>query len=307
MVRGLVIRQGFLIADTLLGALFLVIAGLIVAKFFQPPATANLLETAPAASGDYQDLVPEVAPLAEYAKIMQSGLFGDAGRQAVEPQAPVVEEVPTEPQITETKLNLRLIGVVATSPTDPFASAIIANNDAGGTSESYGTGEPVVESVFLEEVYPSYVILRNETAAPHRHERLALEGDTAAAEVAEAPTRATRSPRPTAAAQQRITVSRSEITTDIMTNYQELLKIKPEAYLDANGEVVGITAQNISDIPMAAKLGLQDGDVLQELNGEKIDSEQKIMEVMQEHQNAQSFRIGILRNGKPTFLEYNLR
>jgi general secretion pathway protein C len=309
MVRALAIRQVFLLVDLALAAAFFGTAGLVLWKHFQPVAEAEMTEAAPAAGAEnLENLVPEVAPLAQYAKIMQSGLFGDAGRKVVAAPAPVVEEKPVEPEVTETKLNLTLIGVVATSPRDPFASAIITNNDQGAISMSYGTGEAVVDNVFLDEVHPRFVILRNESATPNRLERLSLEGEEGEpAPAVPDPRQLAGAPKPGLAPSKRITVSRQEITTDIMTNLAELQEIRPEAYLDEQGNVLGLTAENIGQIPLAKKLGLQDGDVLQDVNGEKIDSEQKIMEVMQQQMDARSIRIGILRNGKPTVLEYNLR
>ena len=94
---------------------------------------------------------------------------------------------------------------------------------------------------------------------------------------------------------------------DLMLNYQDLItKVKPELYRDASGKVMGITASNISEIGVAQKLGISDGDVLQTVNNESIDSVAKVMEMVTKYQNASSFRIGLLRNGKPTVVTYRL-
>jgi type II secretory pathway component PulC len=106
---------------------------------------------------------------------------------------------------------------------------------------------------------------------------------------------------------ERITLNRDEMIQDIYASYTDLItKVRPEMYRDANGNVIGVTADNISQVPIAAKLGIADGDVLQTVNNEQIDSEQKIMEMVQKYRNAGSFRIGILRNGKPKVITYRL-
>ena len=93
---------------------------------------------------------------------------------------------------------------------------------------------------------------------------------------------------------------------ELYVNYADLVtKVKPELYRDASGKVAGITAANISDVPLAKQLGLKDGDILQTVNNEKIDSQQKILDMVQKYQNADSFRIGIMRNGKQEIVTFN--
>lgn len=100
-----------------------------------------------------------------------------------------------------------------------------------------------------------------------------------------------------------IVVNRQEILQELNAGYADLVtKLNPEMWKDETGKVAGITAKNIGDIPLAAKLGLKDGDILQSVNGILIDSEQKIMEVVNKFSNANVFRLGILREGKPTVL-----
>lgn len=76
-------------------------------------------------------------------------------------------------------------------------------------------------------------------------------------------------------------------------------QFQPQWKTDANGKIVGITAQNISSNPMAAVLGLRDGDVVQSVNGERIDSEAAIMGLVNKLKGARSVQVTILRNGQP--------
>jgi endonuclease YncB( thermonuclease family) len=70
-------------------------------------------------------------------------------------------------------------------------------------------------------------------------------------------------------------------------------------YRDANGKVAGVQAQNFTAFPLAAVLGFQNGDIVQSLNGDFIDSEARIPELMEKYKNTRVFTVGIVRNGQP--------
>ena len=180
-------------------------------------------------------------------------------------------------------------------------------------------GQEIVENVILELVYQREVILLNNQEDPPQRERLRMEDneetDTGAASrshLASARPSAAHPrelPRPSVRPEstvERITVNREELIQDVFDNYASLSSLQPQLYRDDSGNVVGVTAPNISKQPLAKKLGFQDDDVLQTVNNERIDSEEKIMEIFQKYQNANSFRIGILREGKPRVLNYRL-
>ena len=160
----------------------------------------------------------------------------------------------------------------------------------------------------LDEVFPREVILLNKRSTPPQRERLRMdeekEGEDAAAAPGPAP-----APAPEAVAEpsERITLKRDEMIQEIASNYASLVtNIRPELVEDENGNVLGITASGIGELPLAQRLGVQENDVLQTVNNEKLDSEDKIMEMVQKYQTATSLRIGILRDGKPKVITYRL-
>jgi type II secretory pathway component PulC len=267
----------------------------------EPQADAALEE----ATGDEAAFrLPEARPRGEYDFIAATGIFGDAGRwdrSAAPPPPPPPPPVDETPE--DTQLNLRLVGTSALSQNDPLASAIIEDSDQR-TILAYGVGDPIKEKVTLRAVRQREVILWNEMKSPPGEERLAMgEGDPMV--MAQRP--AAAAPVVNDSRTERITLNRDEMIQDIYASYTDLItKVRPEMYRDANGNVIGVTADNISQVPIAAKLGIADGDVLQTVNNEQIDSEQKIMEMVQKYRNAGSFRIGILRNGKPKVITYRL-
>lgn len=297
MIRSLVIRQSFLAVDAALVVLSLAIGVLVVVKFLEAPVVPP---APPAVAGaTYADAVLRpVPPRGEFERILTARLFGDAGafvRGAV-PEAP--EPVTTTPIITETELNLRLIGTTATST---LASAIIEDGSQPGNTHAFLVGEAIVDNVTLEEVHPRHVIIHNKQNGKDEHEKLSMDDEKNMQAAVATPT-----PPVSTSGTDRVNLNRQELMTDLMTNYQDLVKVKPELYRDASGKVVGVTANNIGQIPVAKKLGLSDGDVLQTVNNEQIDSEAKIFEMFTKYQNSNSFRIGIIRNGKPKVVTYRL-
>lgn len=304
MVRGLLIRQLFILVDAGLALGAVATLGYAAYRAFdeplEPTLDAALLE---ATGAEGRLTLPEVRPRTDYEFIFATRLFGNAGswdRSAAPPPPP---PPPVEAPVEETKLNLRLVGTSALMDNDPLASAIIEDSDQRSIL-AYGVGDPIKEKVTLRAVRQREVIIWNELKNPPGEERLGM-GDAGAPVAAARPT--VSGPVVSDSRTERITLNRDEMIEDIYASYTDLItKVRPEMYRDANGNVIGVTANNISQVPIAAKLGLSDGDVLQTVNNEQIDSEQKIMEMVQKYRNAGSFRIGILRNGKPKVITYRL-
>lgn len=311
MVRGLRIRQIFICVDLLLTALFLGVAALVAHEMSRPPQTVEALLP------EDEDGAAPVAPLARvagrelYDGVAAGGLFGEAGRWdpgAIPEEAPVVEEVAPADDISETTLSLRLIGTVALSPKSPFAVAFIGQKEGNDPGKSYFIGEEVSDSVALDEVLPREVILLNRRTTPPQRERLRMDEEKEdGALAAAAPGPPPPGPASVAEPSERITLNRNEMIQEVAENYAALVtSIRPELATDENGNVLGVTAAGIGEFPLAQRLGVQENDILQTVNNEKLDSEDKIMEMVQKYQNASSLRIGILRDGKPKVITYRL-
>lgn len=306
MIRGLFIRQIFVLVDLALAIVIVAVLAIVGMKFFEAPLDASALTP-----GDMAALTGNAPALqvAERARYDSVKLFGAAS--SFDPQAVPVEPVVTDdPPPAPTTLNLQLVGTTASKPKDPAASAIIVNLDNQAASGTFLVGQPVIHDetagdVLLLEVYPTEVLLLNKRTTPESREILKME--TAVPGATPGGGTQTAANQPADAGSNRITINREEFVQDLYTNYAELVTtIRPEYYRDAQGNVVGLTAQNIAQVPLAQKLGLQDGDVLQSINNESIDSEQKVMELFQRYRDSSAFRIGILRNGVPQVITYRL-
>lgn len=299
MIRALLIRQSFIVVDIVLMALVVVSAGMAVYKLFDKPDLRNMEIAEVAIDQDGRESVAVVRKRGVYNRVINSGLFGDAGRFDPEAAPPPPPPPVIDDKKERTQLNLRLIGTTAT---DKLASAIIEDADMQQVG-SYQIEGNIRDNVTLKEVRQREVLILNENKVPPALEVLSMDPEEEEMQVARVAPRPTI-PEPTS---DRITLNRNEFIQELYTNYADLVtKVQPEMYHDASGKVAGVTANNISQVPLAKKLGLRDGDVLQNVNGEKIDSEQKIMEMVQKYRNSTSFRIGLLRNGQVQNVTYRL-
>lgn len=327
MVRSLMVRRVFHLLDVVLVILMIGAGAAVVHQFLTPaPILEAAVESVPESAAETVALMQKPAERSHYAALSRGGLFGPAGRwdpKAAPPPPPVEPEV--LPDIVESTLNLALKGTIALSPGNPFSAAFIEDAEMRGSTRAFLIGQEVVDNVTLTEVYPREVILLNERHAPPQSERLRMHDPLAAEGAAPSPKnpgappssapRSATPARPAAPASassgdgnmvQRITVNRDQIIDEAFANYSALIAVRPELARDESGNVLGLTASGIGSIPMAQKLGFQDNDILQTVNNERVDSEEKIMELLMRYQNATSFRIGILRDGMPRILTYNL-
>lgn len=310
MVRGLIIRQLFLVLNLALTGLILYTAGAVVLQLTSPPQAPGPPPEIPAGSAESgAGTARELRERTAYNSIVENGLFGEAGRFKVDavPEIAAVQ-APVDTTEEETKLSLKLWAVTSLSPKSPFASASIEDTAQKAGSQLFHIGNPVVENVILEEVHPRWVVLINNNETPPTRERLSMDDEEEGAGGADESGQAARSRRENILPPQEVELDKAAFVQELYVNYADLVtKVKPELYRDANGKVAGITAADISEVPLAKQLGLENGDVLQTVNNEQIDSEQKVMEMVQKYQDAGSFRIGVMRNGKQKIITYNFR
>lgn len=74
-----------------------------------------------------------------------------------------------------------------------------------------------------------------------------------------------------------------------------------------NGKIVGFKIFNIKPGSAYTQLGLQDGDVIQSVNGEPIDGIQKALEIYNQLKDSSMIRLKIGRNSKAMEITYYIR
>lgn len=307
MLKSLLYRRALWVLDGVL-VVFLVVSLVLAARALITRDANVSLAGVPAQTGPDDEIFGPVKPRSAYDELLKSGLFGVAGqRKGEEDSAP--PPVPTTAEV-ESQLPIRLFGTVFAGIRDPLATALMEVRDGGTRTQAFYVGERVMDGVFLREVRYREVILENTRVTPSRMEVLKKE------EEGPTPRHQTTRVMPTLSAERPVTratpeairtLDRADIVAKLEENYEQLAAVEVQEVTDDDGNVIGLTTDNVGNLPLAGEFGLQDGDVLTDVNNIKVNSVEKIEEVIEKYKRATTFRLGLLRNGQPTTIYYRLR
>ncbi len=229
--------------------------------------------------------------------IVSLNLFGDT---AAAPQ--VQEEQITE--APETKLNLTLSGVVASSEENGGVAVIAYRN----TQQTYGIGDKIEgTSVTLVEIFSDRVIIKNRLT----RETLMMEGldfDEANRQRERQGSNVSRNPvnvgpQPTREVSQQ---EAQEIRQQVFQNpesFADFIRLTP-----AKNEL-GIIGYKVAPGKKPAffnSVGLKNGDVLTELNGRDLSNPQQALEALRILQEAEELDLVLLRNNEPISLSIEI-
>ncbi|NOJ00409.1 type II secretion system protein GspC [Vibrio kanaloae] len=197
-------------------------------------------------------------PTLDISSLQQSNLFG-----AYNPTTPAVVEQQVIQDAPKTRLNLILVGAVASS-NPKLSLAVIANR---GTQATYGINE-VIEGTRakLKAVLVDRVIIDNSG----RDETLMLEGiEYKRLAVSEpVPPRASSSVRGNnpASAEEKL----DEIKAKIMEDPQQIFQYVRLSQVKRDDQVIGYRVSPGKDSELFNSVGLQNGDIATQLNGQDL-------------------------------------
>ncbi len=251
-----------------------------------PPETSNVVAPVRAA-------VPE-------SSVSQWSLFG---KVEVAPVAQVEEQV----VVPETRLNLTLLGVIA-STTKSTAKAIIS--DPSGNEDYYSVGMPVPGGATVDEIHEDYVMLRRNNRLevlrlPQDDESGTMGRPSGMSYTPEAPAR--RVPPPSVGGDNRSTGA-------MLRQYRDALNQDPQSVFDLvraepyreGDRVVGYRISPGRDRQLLARFGLRSGDVVTAINGVRLDNPMRGLEVMQNLQTASQMSLEVIRNGVTQNFSFNV-
>ena len=221
--------------------------------------------------------------------ISQSNLFGRVEIAA----APAVEE---QIEVPETRLNLTLLGVIASSAVRT-AKAIIS--DQSGNEEYYSVGMQVPGGASLEEIHSDYVMLKRN----NRLEILRLPEDEGSLGQ---PRGGGFQPNVATASRPALPSGADNRSTGVMLReYREALNHDPQSVMDLvraepvreGDRLVGYRVSPGRDRQLLSRFGLRAGDVVTMVNGVRLDNPVKGLEIIQNLQTAGQVNIEVMRNG----------
>jgi type II secretory pathway component PulC len=292
----------------MMGVLFFVVVALAVRQALRPeivPVGAKgATETGP---GDLMKLAT-VRERDVYDAIAARRLFGKAG--AFKPGKKPEEKPPPPPPTEtaeETKLPLKLFGTALSEGPDARAAAIIDVREGGKGTKTFYLGDEVTSNVLLKEVRPASVVLDNRRT--NRLELLQIDWSyDGLAGAGLSATRRSVSPTATINRPNLITLNREEITKKVEDEYARVASsLNVRVVNGRDGEVQGITTDNIEQYDVAQELGFKNGDVLVSVNNEPVKSREDAVNVVKKYRNASIFRVGVLRSGQMMYITYRVR
>jgi len=222
--------------------------------------------------------------------------------------APPPEAAPVE---NET-IDVKLIGTSQISAGKPYA--II--EDANGRQSLYRVGDQVPDAGQLVEV------ATNRAVVLHNGHRVAIEipkaGLTPGAPLNFRPTPLIRRPghgtpgmRPPGRGIRRMganryMLDRSTVDSNLKNMAPLFTQIRATPQIE-NGMAHGFRLTEIQPNSIFQQIGLQNGDLLNAVNGQSVGDPAKALVMLQSLQTMPSITLDVVRNGAPTQLHYNIR
>ncbi len=247
---------------------------------------------------------PAAARPADGVVISTWHLFGRA-----EAARPV--EAPNAPQPI-VPLNLRLVGIFFMERGGDRALALIA--DGNGPERGYRLGEPLPGGARLQRIQRDHVVVsrngREEVLKlPKLGEATLMNAPTIAPPdapepaVEPAPEPATSRGAPVIDA----SAVAERLRGEAMTRPQALEDIAFASPYLQNGQFVGFRLRPGRDRQIFQQLGLNGGDVLTEINGNRLNNPAQGLALLQEVLGADQINVRVLRNGAEIPLTFSLR
>lgn len=240
---------------------------------------------------------PKHESLDHYLAALNVDLFGRE-----DAPAPETKEIEIE-NLEATKLNITLLGTV--SGVDETAVAVI-QEPAKRSQSLYKIGD-TVQNATIVKILRGKVIL----SVGGKNQVLTMEENTAGSKQtfgSRSPRTPTRSPSPatTPASTSTITLERTMVNEALndVTKLLSQVRVRPH-YRD--GKPDGLMLTQIRPNTIFTRLGLRNGDVIQNVGGQQIGNPDDIMSFYEELKSGSPVSLEIMRRGRQKSLSYRFR
>jgi len=223
---------------------------------------------------------PEKPPMDFYAMISERNLFGTTGKVILKGQIDIDTLEPT-------KLTLTLLGTVAGGQGFDYAVIEEADKKKQGL---FRVGDTVASATIVK-IMRGMVVLRVED----KDEILSMEEKTGTDEQgAEKPASQTGS---------AVVVRKTEIDEALTDMGQLLAQARIQPFF-SGGKSSGFIISRIKKGSIFQKMGMQNGDIIQGVNGQPIQSPDEMMELYNGLKSGSAISLRIKRRGKEQDLKY---
>ncbi len=308
-------KRYFWLSYLLLVTVAAALAALIVNAYISAQLAAPLQPTQTQASRTTGPLAQQ-APLTHYEIINKRNIF-NATPPSDTPEPPRAAEPPPPPlDVPATPLPLKLVGIMAGTKAQAPRFAIIESTGSPPGQAVYQVGDSV-QQVFIVDILPGCVVLDRGGG----QQKLCFEKDAGTAPApGAAPRAAAAAPVPPSASRPgdaggadivRVDPGTWQIRREkLLENFANVGSLSSQATVTpyfVQGQQLGFRLSQIRAGGVLQQMGLQEGDVLQKVNGLDIHTPQEALQAYQQLQTESTVRISILRNNSPTTLTYEIR
>ncbi|PFG45571.1 type II secretion system protein C (GspC) [Vibrio sp. ES.051] len=267
----------------LLTCLFIAVIGWILGKivWLAIPQASDVPQWQPAVSNV---VASNENSAIDFNALQNANLFGKYTEQK-----PVAIEQPVVKDAPKTRLNLTLVGAVASS--DPNTSlAVVANR---GKQATYGLGEEIEGTrATLKAVLVDRVIIDNQG----RDETLMMQG-LEYKKLSES-SRSARSQAQQVESSAGIGDELAQIREEIAKDPQSVFKYIAISPVKRDGGIVGYRVSPGRDAALFNDVGLKPGDIAVQLNGIDLSDPSSSVQLMQVMRDPQELNLTVERNGQ---------
>jgi general secretion pathway protein C len=268
----------------LLTCLFIAITGWILGKivWLAIPQSSEVPQWRPSASSV---AASNKGDAIDFNALQNANLFGKYTEQkAAVVEQPIVKDAP------KTRLNLTLVGAVASSDANT-SLAVIANR---GKQATYGLGEEIEGTrATLKAVLVDRVIIDNQG----RDETLMMEG-IEYKKLSESPQVARAQAQRAEAATSDVGEKLEQIREEIAKDPQSVFKYITISPVKKDGDIVGYRVSPGRDAALFNDVGLQPGDIAVQLNGIDLSDPSSSVQLMQVMSDPQELNLTVERDGQ---------
>ena len=286
------------------------LAAAMVNAYISTQLTAPLHLAQTQASNTSSPLVQK-APLPHYEVINKRNIFNATPPSDTPEPARVVAPPPPPPEVSAAPLPLRLVGIIAGIKAPAPRFAIIESTGSQPGQAVYQVGDSV-QQVFIVDILPGCVVFDRGGS----RQKLCFEKDGGTATASGAAPRAAAAPAPRPAETGGSDIVRIDPGTwqikreKLLEHFSNVGALSGQATVTpyfAQGQQLGFRLSRLRAGSMLQQIGLQEGDVLQQVNGLALHTPQEALQAYQQLQTESTVRLNILRNNSPTTLTYEIR
>jgi len=226
------------------------------------------------------------SPLSSFQVITGRNLFGSLDKASEDVNEEEIEELEL------TSLKIALLGTVTGNEQNAFA--VIEETDKRKQG-LYKIGDSV-QNATVKKILREKVVLRVGT----KDEILTMEESAAS--------RRDKRRRPSKSTERgsTITVSRKDIQNSLkdINNLMSQVRIRPHF---KDGQSDGLSVSRIKGGSIFSKLGLRNGDIVQKINGEPINSPDEVLVLYEKLKSGSRVSLEVTRKGEPKTMNYRFR